>query len=159
MTSDCVLCGTSGGGGGCHSSCADERRRSFGPNLWQLQSLAYASWFFVSLQNYCCHKNLAKWEARAVLSFSTTKQYSEAGILREIWTVCRPTVMSEGVVHNRVCSFKSGRTNSHDRYWHWRLDTPIFLKHVCLLTYKHKQIQVYKTPFLANVLRCHILIT
>jgi len=59
-------------------------------------------------------ENPAKCEMRVVKRFFTAKQYSATAIHREICAVYRPSVMSEEVVHEEVCLFKSGQTNIHD---------------------------------------------
>ncbi|KAG8222726.1 hypothetical protein J437_LFUL008121 [Ladona fulva] len=59
-------------------------------------------------------KNPAKCKVRAVIRVFTAKQYSAAAIHRELCAVYGPNVMSEGVVHEWVRLFKSGRENIHD---------------------------------------------
>ena len=59
-------------------------------------------------------KNPAKCELCAVIRFFTAKGYSAAAIHCELCAVYGPKVMSEGVLREWVCLFKSGRGNVLD---------------------------------------------
>lgn len=77
----------------------------------------------------CCDKNPANCEAHAALRVFTPKPYAAVGILREIQTIHRSKVLSEGVLHIKVQPFKSGRRNLYDRYYRPLTAEHSFLRH------------------------------